>query len=389
MIRATLALIASGLLYHPGILDAQTPERWTLVRDLRIGSEDRANYSLSRVGDVAVGPGGEIYVAQPQEKLLRQYDARGTFLRSIGRPGAGPGEFQTLDRIGWKGDTLWAADLSQYRVNFFTRAGRPIGTAGRGSPVVPGSGYPTPPSAALIDGSMVGRPTPTTSNVQSGSVRTLPLLRMNRAGVIQGGFGTVEVLGAFEVIRRARLVMNLDLPLPYNSLWDVAPNGSSVVVVHRGPAESADRSTFRVASYRASGSAIFDRVYHYTPRAVPAESRDSIRDMLADLFVRSGFVQAEGQARSFARDSMPLPRFQPPVTDLAVGRDGTIWLRRERLGARSVEYLVLGPDGDILASVAAPPGLRILQAQRDMVWGVESDALEVPYVVRYRVTPGR
>jgi hypothetical protein len=387
MSRATLVLVAFGLLHHPGVLHAQTPERWTLVRDLRIGSEDRANYSLSIVGDVAIGPGGEIYVAQPQEKLLRQYDARGTFLRTIGRPGRGPGEFQDLGRIGWKGDTLWAADRDQYRVNFFTRAGRALGTAGRGSPVVPGSGYPTPPSAALSDGSMLGRPTPTTG-VQP-PVRTLPLLRMNRAGAIQGGFGAVEVLGEFEYMRRARMMMNMSLPLPYNSLWDAAPNGSSVVVVHRGPAESADRATFRVASYRASGAAIFDRAYHYTPRVVSAASRDSIRDMLADVFVRTGFVQAQGLARAFARDSMPLPRFQPPVTDLAVGRDGTIWLGRERVGVRSVEYLVLGPDGRILASVAAPPGLRILQAQREMVWGVESDEFDVQYVVRYRVTPAR
>lgn len=389
MIRATLVLIVSGLLHHPGVLHAQTPERWTLVRDLRIGNENRPNYSLSHVGDLAVGSGGEIYVAQPEEKLLRQYDARGTFLRSIGRLGRGPGELQDLDRIGWKGDTLWAADRDQYRVNFYTRAGRAIGTAGRGSPVVPGTGRPTPPSAALIDGSMLGWPTPTASSVQAGSARALPLLRMNRAGAIQGGFGTVEVLGAFESIRRARMMMNLSLPVSYNSLWDVAPNGSSVVVVHRGPAQSDDRSTFRVASYRASGSAIFDRVYHYTPRVIPAASRDSIHEVLADLFIRSGFVQAQGQARSFARDSVSLPRFQPPVSDLAVGRDGTIWLGRERIGARSVEYLVLGPDGGILASVAAPPGLRILQAQRDMVWGVELDDLEIPYVVRYRVTPVR
>jgi hypothetical protein len=389
MLRGTLALVTFGLLHLPGVLHAQPPDRWTLVRDLRIGNEDRANYSLSIVGDVAVGPGGEIYVAQPQEKLIRQYDARGTFLRAIGRAGSGPGEFQDLDRIGWKGDTLWAADRNQYRVNFFTRTGRALGTAGRGSPVVPGSGRPTPPSAALIDGSMLGWPTPTTSGVQAGSVRTLPLLRMNRAGAIQGGFGTVEVLGAFESIRRARLVMNLTLPVPFNSLWDVAPNGSSVVVVHRGTAESADRSTFRVASYRASGSAVFDRVYYYTPRTIPAASRDSIHEMLADQFVRTGFVQAQAQARSFARDSVFLPRFQPPVSDVAVGRDGTIWLGRERLGVRSVEYLVLGPDGGILASVAAPPGLRILQAQRDMVWGVESDEFDVPYIVRYRVTPAR
>jgi hypothetical protein len=388
-LRALLIVWTGALLCRVPQVAAQAPERWTLVRDLRIGSENRPNYSLSYVGDAAIGANGAIYVAQPLEKLVRQYDARGTYVRSFGRAGAGPGEFRELERIGWKGDTLWAADPVQRRANLFNGQGRPLGSAGRPGPVVPGSGYPTSVSALLSDGSVLGSPVPSTSAVQQGSAGMLPLLRMDRRGTVRGGFGNVDARGQFESIRRARMYMNLSLPLPYNSLWDVAPDGSTVAVVHRPPAASGQRASFRVASYRASGQVIFDRAYNYTPRALPPESRDSIHEVLATLFVRAGFVQAPGQARTFARDSVALPRFQPTVADLAVGRDGTIWLGRELLGVQTREYTVLAPDGRILAFVAAPLGVRILQADRTTAWGVETDEDEVPYVVRFRVAPAR
>ncbi|HEU0016553.1 MAG TPA: hypothetical protein VFQ45_22925 [Longimicrobium sp.] len=365
------------------------PQRWTLVRDLRIGSQDRPSYTLSRVGDVAIGRNGDIYVAQPQEKVIRQFDARGAYVRTFGRGGAGPGEFQALERIGWKGDSLWAADPVQHRITFFDARGRVLQSTRAATEVIPGTGYPTGPAAALADGSLVGQPIPSTASIQQGTARTLPLLRMDRTGAVRGGFGPLEVRGHFEVIRRARLVMNMDVPLPFNSLWDAAPDGSGVVVVHRPIPAGAERTRFRVARYRPSGQVVFDRAYNFTPHPVSAASRDSIHDELAQFFLRTRFVQAAAQARSFARDSVPLPRFQPPVTDVTYGRDGTIWLGRERLGTRTVEYTVLGPDGAIIAVAAVPAGVRIVQAQRDAVWGVERDEMDVEYVVRFRVAPAR
>jgi hypothetical protein len=41
-----------------------------------------------------------------------------------------------------------------------------------------------------------------------------------------------------------------------------------------------------------------------------------------------------------------------------------------------------------LLAPSAPAGLMILEARRDMVWGVEHDEQDVPYVARYRVRGG-
>jgi len=62
---------------------------------------------------VAVGPAGELLVAQPSVATIAVFDSAGHYLRSIGRPGRGPGEFSFVGRIGWTRDTLWVVDLDQ------------------------------------------------------------------------------------------------------------------------------------------------------------------------------------------------------------------------------------------------------------------------------------
>ena len=134
---------------------AAAQPRWALAQELRIGSPERRNYDLTWVNAIAVGPAGEMYVGQPQDRTIRVYDTRGAYLRTLGRRGSGPGEFQSIDGLGWKGDSLWVSDLALQRITFFNRGGRVLGTVRAVTPVLPGAGYPAGPSAALADGSQL------------------------------------------------------------------------------------------------------------------------------------------------------------------------------------------------------------------------------------------
>jgi NAD(P)H-nitrite reductase large subunit len=75
---------------------------------------------------------------------------------------------------------------------------------------------------------------------------------------------------------------------------------------------------------------------------------------------------------------------QLSVSHVVAGRDGTIWLRREERGGVT-RWEVLDASGSVVARLDVPAALRILAADRTDVWGVETDDLDVPYVVRYRV----
>jgi hypothetical protein len=51
------------------------------------------------VGEVVIGSGGMILVAQPTEGLVRVFDPTGSFIGSVGRRGSGPAEFQRVSGL--------------------------------------------------------------------------------------------------------------------------------------------------------------------------------------------------------------------------------------------------------------------------------------------------
>lgn len=379
-----LFLAALVLAAVPARVQAQA--RWTLAPELSIGTQGGPDYELTFVGALAVGAAGEIYVAQPEDGAVRVFDARGRHLRTLGRHGSGPGEYARVDGLGWKGDSLWVADAQQNRITFLGRDGRVLRTVTATAPVVPGAGFPAPPAGVLGDGRLIANPSPSLASVQRRTVGRLPLLRMSREGRLEGGFGEMDARGWMEKIERPHHSMTFTLPVQSQSLWSLAPDGSSVVVVHRPIPADREHGGFRVVRYDASGRVVLDR--GYAQRARPtAEVADSVRAFLVSLFTQTHIADSPGQAQAFARDSVQLPRFLPLIDAVVAGRDGTIWLRRQGWGAPRGEYLVLDRDGRILANVAVPPRTRILQAQRDRVWAEVTDELDVPTVVRYRVRP--
>jgi len=68
--------------------------------DLSIGGEDvDENYMFRRVSDIEVDEEGNIYVLDSRECRIQIYDKDGKYLKTIGRKGEGPGEFQRAGRM--------------------------------------------------------------------------------------------------------------------------------------------------------------------------------------------------------------------------------------------------------------------------------------------------
>ena len=76
------------------------------------------------------------------------------------------------------------------------------------------------------------------------------------------------------------------------------------------------------------------------------------------------------------------------VLNLVAAEDGSIWLQCFSPVEEGVEWWVLGADGEPLATAVTPDGLRILLVTGDAVWGVETDELDVNYIVRYEIVKG-
>lgn len=89
--------------------------------ELAIGSEADERYMFANVMGIDVDRTGRIVVADLGQKTVSLFDATGKFLYSIGRSGAGPGEYVDgcCPRIAPNGD-LWIRDMGNTRHVRFT-----------------------------------------------------------------------------------------------------------------------------------------------------------------------------------------------------------------------------------------------------------------------------
>jgi DNA-binding beta-propeller fold protein YncE len=124
------------------------PDR-KLVRTLPREDEEGKGKLYSPVS-VAVGPKGEVYVADPGAFCVQAYDAEGKFLRTIGRQGVGPGMFArprglAVDREG----RLYVVDAASQRIQLFDSEGHLL--IYLGDPTITGAGSTHLPAGIAVD----------------------------------------------------------------------------------------------------------------------------------------------------------------------------------------------------------------------------------------------
>ena len=372
--------VVGFLLLDAGAAHSQTPERLELVEELRIGSLDDPQYNLSRVGDVRIGSGGEIYVWQGMVHRMFVFGPNGRRMDDIGAPGAGPGEFLGKVRWTWKADTLAAFDRDQQRYSLFSSDGSHIRT-GR---ILPEGSLGTVVLEWLMaDGSAVGWP----RGAPSSDVVS-PRLRFGADGTVRDTLiETRPVGGGARVVFPPGIVLEFRRPIDDSDLVAVDPRGRHVTVVERSAAIDGRRSTFRVYRIGLNGDTIFDRRVRYTPRPVGSQWADSVVRTF-----RESWMGREVLGRTWSKsdvdmmvDSLALPSHFPPVFDAMVGRDGRTWLQISRAGSGATRWAVISDRGYLQGFVSGPEGVEIRNADGGRVWAVVHDALEVPYLVRYRL----
>lgn len=364
--------------------------RWTLRRELHIGSVNSPGYELTWAPSMKVDQDGDIYVDQPQEGLIRVYDGAGRYVRTIGRRGTGPGEFANPDPLGWRGDTLFVADLGNMRVTLFDPRGRVVGDFAISWPWTHSDLLPGYVSGLFDDGTFLVHGTASSTLIAERAVSTLPFGRVDRSGRVSNPLGRVWVGHAVLYVHPPGAVAGAGyyMPQPFagpSRRVVVCCGSSRVAVVNAGPARTASGAAFRVVWIAPDGDTLTTRRYRYRPVPLSAHLRDSVVVALAHHVLRGGLPPSLVAAERWTRAALYVPAFLPPVTAVVAGSDSTLWLRGENTGAATVVWRVLDYRGDVARRVRAPADLKIMAARHDLVWGTSLDSLGVTYVDRYRI----
>jgi hypothetical protein len=356
--------------------DAGASPQLTVVEAARLGSLSDPDIGFSVVTAVAVGPDRRMYVAEGQDRHVRIYDAAGNLERVVGRQGQGPGEFQSLLKLGLLGDTLWVVDPGNGRISLFNRDGDLIGTVA--APRIAterGSLFPMylRPDRNWVSGGVSGTPV-----AGAISTYTSPELLFDVDGALVDTLRNVEIVAVPAGVAIDSISMPREALLPDHPIILHDP-GTRTMIVRRASPTSNAPSSFSIASISISGDTVFDISLEYAPIPVDDAYVDRVVEQLAaGPRARLGAARIERALRS------ALPAYHPPVTQVRLGEDGTIWLRRERDRANEARYLIIESDGVVRGSVRLPGTVQIMWSGRDELVGMEPDDFDVPWLIRYR-----
>ncbi|HEX8431689.1 MAG TPA: hypothetical protein VF625_10385 [Longimicrobium sp.] len=386
---AFIILVAAGCRADRPAEPREQIPRWTVTREARAGVGDGPG-ALTSVAGLTVGRDGAVYVTQPQEGVVRSYDRGGRFARVIGRSGAGPGEFDSPTRIGWRGDTLWVQDPGNQRISFFRADGTYLRSVTFIRAAELTDGRPQIPGYVLADGSVLGYWQVPLSELVGPKPLSVPLVRFTADGEPASLLGRMERRNQFAEMRNGSSITFSPQPFSDSQMMDVAPDGSAVVIVTRDAAESGDGATFSVRAIDPTGRVTLARRYGYVPIRLQDDVIDStLAENAGGLEATRIKTPAAAVLRREMRKTMFVPRHLTPITSLVLGRDGTIWLRREQTGDAAVWWHVLDPAGNIIANLRLPADLSVYYADHTRLWAVERDELDVPTLASYRVGVAR
>ena len=378
-----------------GDVGAWTPDQvWHFQEDLRIASSDTDPHRrFTAVLGLGVTSGGDILLLEP-EPQLEEFDAAGRYLRTIGRPGQGPGEFGNgpLFLVMTPGDSAVVIDFGNQRGTVFTPDGHPARTfaAPASGPqsirwdYLPGTGLLEETRSIILPHQHDVKPVDNLLVIgDTGAPRdTLLHLPLGQILDMSGGVATVKT--------------------PYfepDVEWDATDDG-------RVLAGKTDQ--MRISAYDRSGR--LKMIVSKSSPAVPVTEAD--RDAVRARFRR----ELERQAASTHNTELPgmiepmiknmeFGSVYPAYSGLLGGPDSTILVQRtvtvseaakaaDTSGTASGNPLepqwdVFDASGRYQGVIRLPAGFRLKAVLGDRFYGVVYDSLNVPSVVRLKRVVGR
>jgi hypothetical protein len=175
------------------------------------------------------------------------------------------------------------------------------------------------------------------------------------------------------------------IPFPDAPIYHLLSDRSGVLIVHRRAANSEDESSYRIAKVSFDGDTVMTSIVRYRPlRAedqVVSSAVAQVRDQMPD---RPDLPSADDILAILRREGH-VPEFLPPVTMVASGVNGTIWIRREDAGTETSHWQIFSNDGRSIAEVRT--GVRQVMKYADEETAIveELGYFDVPSIVVYRI----
>jgi len=354
---------------------AKGGETWTLASeplvDIGVG-DGEAPYELDRVAGARMLADGSIVIANAGTSELRLFDSRGRFLRTIGRAGAGPGEFR---RIVWvqavEPDTLLVVDSELRRVTAFDAAGDLLSVTS-----IAGIGVPWPGDVRLADGSFIllTETGDVWQRIRAGNAvadrtdrNTSVLIHYAPDGRL---LDTIGRFPGFEeaVVKRNGRPATTYAPWGRQIAW--ALDGDRVVL---GTQQDPELRTFAP-----------DGTIAAILRWDAGDLRITDSDVERFIDLQSAFVSADSSDREAIAArirALPLPEARPAYGRLIVDDRGILWVSEPCVPmAPPKRWTAIEPGAGVRGQLTVPEAFEVYELGLDFVLGRWTDGVGIEHV---------
>lgn len=354
----------------------------TAVEEVRVGSLEDPVAGFSDIRALTVGDDGLLRVLDADARQVRVFTPAGEWLRSIGGPGQGPGEFERPSAMGLLGDTLWVHDLNAFRISWFDPEGEVLFTtpgAGVTIETAGGRSVRVVPYHPREDGTIES----TAILPSISSADSIPVLRFSRNGSVLDTLRWRKIEPSrTESVSVGGRDLNVPTLRPTSPIVDF--DGRDSVVVSWA-ANSDGVGMLRITLIGPGADTLATREFLYDGVPTTDEVADSlIAGPVEVLPLVLGLP--EDQLRRELRAAVDIPPFRPPVRRLHRGIDGSMLIELNTTELDSASWLVLDPDGSARGRVTLPADVEPEHLDGSVIWAVDPDELEVPWLVRLRMS---
>ncbi len=344
--------------------------------DLSIGTlEGDSTLMFGFIQEMAVDADGGIYAFDGQQPALRYFDARGEYVRTLGREGSGPGEYRdvALGLAVRRDGRVVMRDPRNGRLNVYA----PDGTPSAHWPVASGL---FAADAMVLDDSdhvflkvLLGEP-------ERNKPWPIGMLHYDASGAL------VDTVPPPSITGEPTDAGGTFLP---SKIWALSPQRVVVVGVN-------DEYKFELR--RPNGTVV--RVERVQER-VPLEAEERAEHEARNEWTR------RARAQYLTADVPPIPATKPFYRGFYPGERGRIWVRRyvkaEKTDTVAEEpdpsqpppitwteravFDVFESDGTYLGEVHVPSRTSLQVFRGDTVWGIRRGDFDEQYLIRAIIKP--
>ncbi len=366
------------------VLNTLTPlwgqgDAWTLEDVMTIGeAAGNPDYQFGQISGIGVTTDGRIILVDQQAQHLKIFSPEGTYERTIGQPGSGPGEFGpgVGPVLVGRGDTLIIPDLGNQRVNVMKSDGSDPASFrmsfDRGIPAR---------WDMMGDGDLVYQLR--SLNLPNTEQRdTLDLIvRADYTGAIIDTVMTPRRGESFTFTEDGQPKRLIFAPEP---IWSVV--GADAV-------SFAVNDAFRISVYDATGTLTRVITLPVERQAVTQGDIDFFIDTVERLATEQG---APPQQIELLLSTFNFADYFPAFLQMMPGPDGSLWVQRvqqptllsaeeqqtwnPQLDMGSTDWDVFDAEGRYLGVVQMPHRFQPVTFEGGLVYGIWRDEFDVQYV---------